>query len=45
MTLEGQKKMFEHAPDAATTAEIVKRFPGKVISEFQNALHEITRVE
>ena len=44
-TLEGQKKMFEHAPDAVTTAEIIKRFPGKVISEFQNALHEITRVE
>ena len=45
MTLEGQKKMFEHAPDAVTTAEVIKRFPGKVISEFQNALHEITRVE
>lgn len=45
ITLEGQKKMFEHAPDAVTTAEVIKRFPGKVISEFQNALHEITRVE
>jgi len=45
ITIEGQRKMFEHAPDAVTTAEIVKRFPGKVISEFQNALHEITRVE